>query len=138
MGYSHGATANGDGAGKLGQVVVHKHHVSRLYGGVRAHFAHGNADVGAGEDRSVVDAVTYEDKGSAAALGDKQLFHRLYLVGGQKLCPIFFYGKVGGDCGGDLLGVARQHDGAADAQRFKVTECLVGVRLYDVGNDDVS
>ena len=49
-----------DGLGDLERVVVHQHDVGGLDGGVGAHGAHGDADVGAGQDRGVVDAVADE------------------------------------------------------------------------------
>ena len=49
-----------DGLGDLQGVVVHQHHVRRFNGGIGAHGAHGDADIGAGQHRGIVDAVAHE------------------------------------------------------------------------------
>ena len=62
-GYSEGAAGNVDGEGYLGGLVVHEHHVGSLDGSITAQASHGNAHIGTGQHRGVVDAIADEGNG---------------------------------------------------------------------------
>ena len=57
-----------DHQGDLRRPVVHQHHVRGIDGGVTAHRAHGDSDIGPCEHRRVVDAITDEGQGAALPL----------------------------------------------------------------------
>ena len=59
-GDGEGAAGDADGLGDLRGLVVHQDDVGGLDGGVGAEGAHRDAEVRAGEDRGVVDAVAHE------------------------------------------------------------------------------
>ena len=61
LGNAQCATSNTDGKGYLRGLVVHKHNISGLDGGIAAETSHGDTYIGTSQDRGIVDAIT--DKG---------------------------------------------------------------------------
>ena len=58
MNDAHGFAGNFHGKRQLGRFVIHQHHIGRFNGSVTAHTAHGDTDIGTGQNRRVIDAVT--------------------------------------------------------------------------------
>ena len=86
-------------------VARHQHHVGRLDGDVRPG-ADGNADIGRGEGRCVIDAVA--DEGDPAAAGPQPL-DRLDLAVGKYLGDHLVDAEAGSDRFGGAAIVARDH-----------------------------
>ena len=126
-----------DGLGDLQGIVVHQHNVRGFDGGVAAHGAHGDADVRAGQDGRVVDAVA--DKGEIVLRGlfCQQLFDLGDLVARQKLAADLVDAQLARDLLGYAARVAREHDGLGDTGLLEAGNGLGGVRLDDIGDDDV-
>ena len=59
--------------------------IGGLDGGIGAQAAHGDADVGPGEHRGVVDAVAHEGQGALGGDLTQQSLHTGHLVGGEEL-----------------------------------------------------
>ena len=132
---AHRFPGDPDGHGDLAGLVIHQHHVRRLDGGVAAQAAHGDADVGAGQHRGVVDAVAH--KGQLAGLLLQQLFHPGHLVGRQQLRVVFVQPQGIRHGVGHLLGVAGEHDRLFHAQGLQSGDGVLGVRLGQVGDDNM-
>ena len=99
-------------ADSLAGVVVHQHHVGGLDGGVAAQRAHGDAHIGAHQNRRVVDAVAHKGQAGLGGFGGQQLLHPADLVGGQQAGMDLVDAQVGGHLVGHSGAVAGQHDGA--------------------------
>ena len=69
---------------KLLRLIIHQHDVCGLNCGVGAQCAHGDANVGAGDDGSIVDAVAHEAELAMAAEGDNEALQLFHLAVGQK------------------------------------------------------
>lgn len=134
----HGLARHADRAGDVGRLVVHEHDVGSLNCGVRAHGAHGNANVCAGEHGCVVDAVTDKGELALAALGCKQRLDALDLIAWHELRVKLVEPQLLGHRRRNLLAVAREHDGAFDAGSVQVANRLLGIGLYGVGNYDMA
>ena len=130
------AAGDGDGAGEARHTVVHQHHVGGLDGGVRAHPPHGDADIGAGQDGGVVDAVPHEGQLALAGGVSQQSLHPLHLVGGQKGGVVLVQPQLTGHGRGGGLAIPRQHDGALDPTRAESGDGLGGIGLDCVGHRD--
>ena len=104
-----GALAEAEGGQEILQPVVHEHDVRLFERGVRTARAHGDADVGGGQARGVVDAVAHH-RHALALLGQRadggELLLRLQL-GAHVLDSQLRPQMLGGG-----LAVAGQHDGA--------------------------
>ena len=125
--------------GNLQRIVIHEHNVRGLDGGVRAHGAHGNADIRPAQHRGVVDAVPYKGHpGLLAGLGLQQFFHLFHLVGGQQLAVHLIDPQGFGHLVGSFSGVAGQHDGLAHPHRLQGLNRLCGMGLHPVGDEDVA
>ena len=127
-----------DGLGDLHGIVVHQHHVGGLDGGIAAHGAHGDADIGTGQHRRIVDAVAHEGQAGLAALPGQQLLHLGHLVAGQQLAADLVHTQLRRHFIGHPLGVAGQHDGLFHAGALQGGDGRLGVGLYHVGDNDVS
>ena len=122
----------------FGGLIVHKHHIRRFNGRVGAKTAHCDSDIRAGEYRCIIDTIPDKSELSVCALLLQQLFHALHLIRGQQfrvylvqaelLCNTFSYG----------LRIACEHDRFADALPLQRSNRTGRVRLYCVGNHDVS
>ena len=66
---AHGLAGYRDGRRNFRGLVVHEHDIGRLDGRIRAHRAHGYANVGAHEHGRVVDAITHEGELAHAGSG---------------------------------------------------------------------
>ena len=122
----------------LHRVVVHQHHVRRLDGSVRAHGAHRDADIRAAQHRRVVDAVAHKGKLCLLRFCLQQLLDLFDLAGREQLAVDLVDAKFRSDLVGYRFGVAGQHHRLVDAGLFQGRDGLLGVRLDDVGDDDVS
>ena len=127
-----------DRLGDLQRVVVHEDHVRRLDGRVGAHRAHGDADVGAGEDGRVVDAVADEGQDVLRALLRQEALDLSDLLGGQQLAVDLVDVEVPGHLSGHRVDVAGEHDGLRHADPAQGGDRLAGVRLLHVGDHDVA
>ena len=97
-----------DGGGNVCRVGVHEHHVCRANGNVGTG-ANGNAHVGAGKRRGVVDAVTHHSHLVALAL---QLTDLLLLLAWKHAGHDLVDAHLTCHGLGGLGLVAREHDGA--------------------------
>ena len=86
---AEGAAGDAHGQRDLGRVVVHQDDVRGLNGGVRAQRTHGDAEVGAGQDGRVVDAVAHEGEVLFRAFGGEERFDLVHLVAGQQTGMVF-------------------------------------------------
>ena len=87
-------------------------------GGARAH---GDAHIGGGERRRVVNAVTHHDDALSAS---HERLHVGMLVLGEQVSPVLGDARLGGDACGGALVIAGEHDDVADALRAKRRNCL--------------
>ena len=133
---AHGLARYADGAGDVARLVVHEDDVRGLDGGVRAHGAHGDAHIGAGEHGGVVDAVAHE--GEVAAGGVEDALHLLDLVAGQQLGVVFVQAEFCCDGARHLLAVAGEHNAAIDARGVQIADGLLGIVLHHIGDDDMA
>ena len=111
---AHGLASNADGHGDFGGLIVHQHHIRRLDGGIAAKTAHGNADVGAGQHRGIVDTVAH--KGQLAGLLFQQLLHAAHLIGGQQLSMEFIQSQLRSYGLRHRRGIASEHHGLFHTQ----------------------
>jgi hypothetical protein len=90
------------------EIPAHEHEAGAVHGDVGAR-AHGDADIGGGEGRGVVEAVAGEDHAFAAGavFADQLLF-----AGGSDAGMVAVEVERLGELGGDLLAVARDHHDA--------------------------
>ena len=116
------------GEGQTAQVVLHQHDVGRLYRGVAAHAAHGDAYIRAHEHGRVVDAVAHEAQHVARGFFGEQLFHFLHLVLREQRGLVARNARLFRHARGDGGVVARQHDGAA-AHAVQTVHDLAGLGL---------
>ena len=127
-----------DGLGDLQRLVVHQHDVGGLDGGVAAHGAHGDADVGTAQHGGVVDAVAHE--GQLARLPWRPSSSSTLLTlsaGSRSLCTSSTPSSAATDSA-TRLGVAGEHDGLVHAGLMQGGDGLLGVGLHHVGDDDVT
>ena len=122
----------------LERVVIHQYDIGSLNGGVGTHSAHSNTDISSAKNRCVVDAVADEGELSAAAVGREQPFDLLDLAGRKQFAVHLVNAELGCDGVGDLLHVTGEHNGLLNARMLQVCNGLLGVRLDDIGDDDVS
>ena len=121
-----------DGGYDVQQVVANEHNVSGLDRNVRAG-ADGDADVGLGERRRVVDPIA--DHGDLLAGARLQVFDFAHLLRGQHFGEHVADADLFGDVGGRFLVVAREQD---DLEAHLLERVDGQVRLvFDlVGDDD--
>ena len=103
-----------DGLGDLQGVVVHQHHVRRLNGGIGAHGTHGDADIGTGQHRGIVDAVAHE--GQLAVGVAQQALHLRHLIRRQQLTVYLVHAQFSGHVVGHPPDIAGEHDGLFHAR----------------------
>ena len=60
---THRLSGNADRIHDLGRLIIHDDHIRSLNGCVRTNTAHGNAYIRAGQNRSIIDAVTHKSQG---------------------------------------------------------------------------
>ena len=60
---AYSLSGNADGIHDLGRFIIHDDHIRSLNGCVRTNTAHGNAYIRAGQNRSIIDAVTHKSQG---------------------------------------------------------------------------
>ena len=122
--------AQTDGGGHVAQTALHQHHVCRVERDVRAR-ADGDADVRAGECRSVVDAVA--DHSDLAALA--QAADLRFLAVGQYAGDHAVHARGGADGARRAFVVAREHDDL-DAHIPQLAHGLRAVGFDDVRHGD--
>ena len=120
---AHGGAADLDGRDDALQAAFDEGHVARLDGHVGAG-ADGEADVGLGQGRGIVDAVADHADGLALEL---QLLHFMGLAVGQHFGEHALDADLARDGLGRALVVARQHDDL-DAQAFQGLDGGLGIR----------
>ena len=135
---AEGAAGDAHGQRDLGRVVVHQDDVRGLNGGVRAQRTHGDAEVGAGQDGRVVDAVAHEGEVLFRAFGGEERFDLVHLVAGQQTGMVFVQTQLIGDRSGYRLGVAGQHHGLADACGLQAPDGLRAVGLDHVRDEQIT
>ena len=99
---------NTHGQSDLCRIVVHQHDVSGFYGSVAAHGAHGDTDIGPGQNRSVIDAVACESKSSAGLFLRQKALDLVYLIRRQQFTVDLVDAQSPGDGvrhGGGIAGV---------------------------------
>ena len=111
--------------------VVHHGDVGGLDGAVRTAHAHGDADVGSGKRRGVVDAVARHG-GETALL---KLLDGLELVLGQQVRPDVLETDLFGERASGRFIVAREEP-RADAYGGELAQALDRVLLHDVGESE--
>ena len=126
-----------DGLRYFHRVVVHEHHVRRLYRRVGAHRAHRYSDVGAAQDGRVVDAVAGEGQFFLLGFHLQQLFDLGDFVRGKQFRVNPVDAERRGDLVGDGLRVAREHHCLVYARGLERRYRLFRVRLDHVGDDYV-
>ncbi len=127
-----------DCRGDLRGFVVHQHDVGRLDGGIGAHGAHRDADVGAGKDRGVVDAVAHEGQLALFARLAQEALHLVHLVFGKQLAVELVDAELLRNRLGNLGAITREHDGLLHACRVQVGDALRRIFLHHVGDDDMA
>ena len=123
-------------------IVIHQDHIGGLDGGVGAHGSHGDADVGAGEHRRIVDAVAHEGQ-LALAVGGllggvQQRLHFLHLVLGKQLGMHLVDTELRGHGLGHVGAVAGEHDRLLHAGRAQIGDGRRRLGLHGVGNKNVA
>ncbi len=114
-----------DQPGQLGQVVAHEGHVGGFDGNVRAHGAHGHAQMRGGQGGGIVDAVS--DHGHFPD-GGRQLRNRPGLVLRQKVGPHLRHAGLARNLFGARPGIAGQHDDRPDARFLELVQDGAGLR----------
>ena len=121
------------------RVIVHEHDIGRLDGGVGAHRAHRDTDIGAREHGCVVDAIADERELSRLTLLLREQFLDFFhLVLRQELAMDFVEGKLARNIRRDDVVVARQHDGFLHAICMERGDGSSRMFLDDVGDDDMA
>ena len=127
-----------DAGGNLRRLVVHEHHVGRLDGGIAAHGAHGDAQVGTGQHRGVVDAVAHHGQCVVAGLRGQQALHLGHLVGRHELGVILVEPQLPGHGSAHLLIVASEHHRLLHAGLLEPGHGQGGIVFHTVADDDVA
>lgn len=131
----HGAAGKPNGQRQLAGGIVHQDDISGLNGGIAAQGAHGDTDIGAGQNRSIIDAIADEHQRRTSL---QQLLHRGHLIGGQQLGPVFIQTKLpshGLGYGGLIAG---QHHGLFHALGLEGPNGLGGIGLGGIGDDQIA
>ena len=105
----------GEHVRQVREALAHEGDVGGLDGGVAAHGAHGDPQVGRGERRGVVDPVTHHGEVALPA----QLFDDLDLALGQQLGVDFIDSGAAADRRRRALVVAGEHGDPPDAEAAK-------------------
>ena len=125
---AQGGAAQADGGGHIGEPGVHQHHVRRINGDVRSG-TDGDAGVGAGQGRGIVDAVA--DHGDLA--GGLQLANDGVLAVGQDASNDLIHACLTADGVGGALVVAGEHHDP-DAHVLQFTDGAGAVLLDGIGH----
>ena len=83
---AHALPGDTDRKRDLFRVVIHQDDVCRLNCRVRPHRPHGNADVGTGKDRGVIDPVSYKGQDRGRVFLRQECFYSSYLFRGKQFC----------------------------------------------------
>ena len=135
---AHGFARDAHGACDVGRLVVHQHDVGCLDGRIGTHGAHGDTDVGAREDRGVVDAVAYKGELVFVVFAREESFDALHLVAREELRVVLVQAELMRYGGRHLLAVTREHYATAYTHGVKIADGLPGVVFYGVGNYDMT
>ena len=122
----HGAAGKPNGQRQLAGRIVHQDDISGLNGGIAAQGAHGDTDIGAGQNRSIIDAIADEHQRRTSL---QQLLHRGHLIGGQQLGPVFIQTKLPSHSLGYGGLIAGQHHGLFHALSLERPNGLGGIGL---------
>ena len=120
-----------DGGNGIQQVALHQDDVGRFDGDIGAG-ANGNAHIGSGQGRGIIDAVA--DHGNLFALG-LELADLLLLILGEDLCHHPVDAGLAADGLGGFLVIAGEHH-HIDAQLFEFSNGLAAGRLDHIGHRD--
>ena len=131
-------TGNFDGLCNLHRVIVHEDNVCGFDGGIAAHGAHGDADIGTGEHRRIVDAVADEREVCFLRLILNELFDFVDLIAREQLAANFVDTKLFGDLISHTLGIACEHDGFFNTGVLQLLNGFLGMGLDDIGDNDVT
>ena len=131
---AHRPACDPDGERDLFEIVIHQNDIRGFNGGIRAHRAHGDADIRAGKDRRVVDAVADERELPVMFLGEEFL-DVAHLIGRKQFGMHLVQPELGADRLADRLRVAGQHHGTVNARLAQLADRVRGVRLRFVRND---
>ena len=99
---------------------------------------HGDAEVGAGQNGRVVDAVAHEGEVLFRAFGGEERFDLVHLVARQQTGMVFVQTQLIGDRSGYRFGVAGQHHGLADACGLQAPDGLRAVGLDHVRDEQIT
>ena len=130
MDVAQGGAAQADGGGHIRQLGVHQHHVRRVDGNIGA-CTDGDAGVGAGQGRGVVDAVAHHGH---LAVG-LQLADDGFLAVGQHACDDFVHTGLPANGVGGALVVAGEHH-HADAHGLQLLDGAGAVFLDGIRHRD--
>ena len=117
------------------KVVIHQDYVGGFDCGGRTQRTHGDAHIGAGQYRGVVDAVTDESYVAGSVQKALELFD---LVGGKKTCEIIIDSNLRCHLGRDLFVVAGEHHDVPDACLAKACDRLLRIGLKLVVDNDMA
>ena len=127
---AQGSAAQADGGGHVRQLGVHQHHVRRVDGNVGA-CADGDAGVGTGQGRGIVDAVAHH--GHLA--GCLQLADDRFLAVGQHTCDHLVHTGLPANGSSGALVVTGEHH-HADAHGLQLPDGAGAVLLDGIGHRD--
>ena len=96
--------AQADGRRHIGQTAFHQHHIRRVNGNIRAR-TDGNADIGAGQGRCVVDAVAHHNDLPFLL----QLADHAFLSVGKDACNHLIHAGLCADGSGGAFIIAGEH-----------------------------
>ena len=126
---AHGLACNIDGGRDLSRLVGHEDDIRRLDCRVRAEYTHGDADIGACEDRGIVDAIADVGECSALLLRCETCLDLRDLVLREQLGMDGVDAEALADTRADWACVAREHNGLTDAALLQGADRLRRVLL---------